>query len=110
MILCGMLGFCGCGNPTAALEFIGKVLHHVDWVAENLHPFKGEEWDVARARHKANGSAIFGPTEGVDYFVYYVLTEKRFLEHGGSVPGWLTESGHMLMALIDEWRELEEGE
>lgn len=44
-----------------------------------------------------------------DAYLYH-LTQMDLEEHGGSVPGWLTEKGHRAIMLIDKWIEMNAAE
>lgn len=96
-LIASLLGFCGCGSPEDAVQFTGKVLRliksnsDVNW--SNI---------VEVESHRRKKDDIFKDS-GSEYFTYYVLDEKEITEHGGSVPGWLTDKGHALLALIDEY-------
>lgn len=98
LILSGMLGFCGCGRPTDAAQHIRDVLSHV---ADR----KGIDFNdkAAYPKWEAQGRKI--GSDGALYFAYYFLDDKGFLEHGGSVPGWLTPKGEELLALLKELPE-----
>lgn len=96
LVLSGVLGFCGCGMPEEAAQYVRAILEHID--AGMRLPRDGyEKW-------AAHGETI--GSKGALYFAYYVLDDKGFIEHGGAVPGWLTEKGkrllEMLRALPDE--------
>jgi hypothetical protein len=93
LIMSGMLGFCGCGNPDNCLKYILDVLTHID---KSIKGMPNEEWHKQRQE-------LFQGNEGAMYFIYYVLDEKEFTEHGGSVPGWLTEKGQHLKTLLEEY-------
>ena len=89
LVLSGMLGFCGCGRPTDAATYIRDVLIHIDNGMRIDHKNNGYEKWAARGRELGSDGAL--------YFTYYVLDEKGFTEHGGSVPGWLTPKGQELL-------------
>lgn len=86
-----VLGFCNCGRPEESLRYVRDALQHIDnlkqlvWEKKQTH----EEWE-------ADGKKVFA-NAGAEYFAYYVLSEKGFEEHGGSVPGWLTDKGRELL-------------
>lgn len=93
----GMLGFCGCGAPEENLRYVlgGLALMNEErpgWPSNSMPEF--HKW---YERHKARCLAHFG-SERAEYFFYYWCDEKKFSEHGGSVPGWLTDSGLQLLA------------
>jgi hypothetical protein len=82
---CAWLGFCGCGNPEGALQTVVDVLSlyvRREWSHE------GYQQTVARERE------IFGENEGVKYLIWYWISEANLMEHGGSVPGWLTPTAN----------------
>ena len=97
-ILSGILGFCGCGMPEDTGKYIRDVLMHVDKLA-NLS--RGEGWVDRYAEWGSDGKKIFA-NSGSEYFAYYVLSEKELTEHGGSVPGWLTDKGRDVLKDLSE--------
>jgi len=87
------LGFCGCGVPDDALEFIGDVLRLMSSesfeVGKMLKLFKSED--------NSNGNGMY-------YFILYQLDQKGLTEHGTSINlSWLTDKGKSLLSDIDEW-------
>lgn len=92
-----ILGFCGCGAPHTALEFLRDILKLID-------AGKGYGDEIKKLL----------PNDGVYFFVFYMLSDKKLTEHGSSIGGcWLSDKGKELLADI-EWcieneRELEEG-
>lgn len=88
----GLLGFCGCGQPDAALRY---VLGGLDLIAEKIN------WDDPKSLpdHRARERAHFG-SDGAAYFFWYWATNEDLAEHGGSVPGWLTQRGEQIRADI----------
>lgn len=87
------MGFCGCGKPWDSAEYIIDVLLHIEKLRTHVWEKKMtfREW-------KIEGQKLF-PNDGAAYFAYYVLDEKELIEHGGSVPGWLTPKGYELLKL-----------
>lgn len=73
------LGFCGCGNPTNVLRYVHRMLSDL------------------KARRKR--SEISGTPEQ-DFFWYWADNEK-ITEHGSCIPGWLTNKGEQLLAIIE---------
>lgn len=96
LILCGILDFCGCGMPDEALEFIRQALQLVYDLKSKVHTdqITFEEW-------KAQARLLF-KSDGGEYFTWYVLDQKEFIEHGSAVPGWLTEKGLELLSDLNE--------
>ena len=80
-INCDLLGFCGCGFPDDVLFYIKHILGIV------------KTGDYLKTPKQDTGQI---------YFAFYVLTVKGFLEHGSSVPGWLTAKGEDLLADLQE--------
>ena len=104
-LLQSQLGFCVCGAPEDSLRYILRGLELIE---------EGSR-DVAedRAAHEAWLSAHFDRrmehfgTYGAEYFFYYWCDKADLSNHGGSVPGWLTDEGKNLLALLREWSALE---
>lgn len=92
------LGFCGCGMPVDATEYVLSVLEHIERLKTHVWEKKitFEEWIE-------EGKMIF-PNDGAAYFAYYVMAEKGLTEHGGSVPGWLSEKGYAMVDRIKTWQ------
>lgn len=91
LIHIGFFGFCGCGMPWLSISLVGKVLKHIQ-VKTSEKAYK--DW-------QEEGKKI--ASEEVLYFIYYWLDYKGYTDHGGSVPGWLTEDGEKLLHYIEEW-------
>lgn len=90
------LGFCGCGQPETVLLFLKEVLELI-----SDEPAEGVTFDEWYPGHRAKELALFH-SDGIAYFVWYVLADKDITEHGGSVPGWLTEKGEALLSRLRE--------
>lgn len=90
-----VLGFCCCGQPDANLKFIAQVLKHIN-------ELKTEVWskNISFEDWQFQGSTI--ASENALYFAYYFLDQKELTEHGGSVPGWLTDKGIEFMEDVNE--------
>lgn len=82
----GVLDFCGCGMPDAALEHVRDSLQLIKdlYSTENYNKWREKELDLFN-------------NYGVAYFMYYFLDNKGLTEHGGQVPGWLTLEGEELL-------------
>lgn len=92
-----VLGFCGCGMPSAALEYVRKALQLVDDLNNNESTMK--QWAERKKEVFAN--------DGAEYFMWYFLDNMQLTEHGFSVPGWLTEKGIELLSDLTELSALE---
>lgn len=90
-----VFGFCGCGNTEDTLKYIRDHMQLLD-------------------DHKKNH---FGPETGArytfspaEYLVWYELDRVRLTEHGGAVPGWLTQFGEEMLHDLNIMYPIEEGE
>lgn len=95
----GFLGFCGCGTPEENIEYIRKGLELLGepYPKDGTYAEQKPEWDARQARRDEH----FG-NHGSAYFFYYWADKNGLTEHGGAVPGWLTEKGKHLLALLNE--------
>jgi hypothetical protein len=93
-----ILGFCGCGMPDAAIRYVRDCLQQVkdlgDLDRKNGWSESYKKWENRNKELFVNG--------GSEYFMWYYLDNKGFTEHGGSVPGWLTEKGLDLLSDLNE--------
>ncbi len=78
-------GFCGCGQPDEAATFLFSVLDCIDQLQHDR--------DYSRLDKLI-------PDPGMRYFILYQLDNLGFLDHGGSVPGWLTQDGRDCLELL----------
>ena len=99
LIQMGILGFCGCGSPEQNLEYVLGGLTLLDEKTE-LYDSDKPDWNAYHAKSLEH----FG-NEQAEYFFWYWLDTKGFTEHGGGVPGWLTEEGEKLLELLKEWKD-----
>lgn len=89
------LGFCGCGDPVSNLRYVLGGLRLLDdlrrkvWAKEETYA----DWWARCQAHFGN--------ERATYFFWYWLDKEHLSEHGGAVPGWLTESGERLLNELD---------
>lgn len=81
-----VLGFCGCGDPDSAMLLVRDILKLIK-----------EEKEYSEEITKAL------PTDGVYYFVLYMLCDRGLIEHGSIVcRSWLTDKGEEVLSDI-EW-------
>jgi len=92
----GILGFCGCGCAEENLKHVRGGLECILALQEKVWTKKltWDEWNKQALAH-------FG-SEGGKYFFFYWAAEKDFTEHGGAVPGWLSEKGKDVLAMLRE--------
>lgn len=95
---CGVLGFCACGAPEENLTFILGALELISQQCPDDIP-----WSTWWEENQAKKAAYFG-NDGAAYFFYYCADKAELTEHGGSVPGWLTEKGEELLTLLRHWK------
>ena len=93
VVLGGMLGFCGCGMPDEAAAFLFKLLSMLDQRSAIDYKERFNIRDGLFSGEHKNGTA---------YLLYYFLDKEEITEHGGSVPGWLTEKGQMILDHLKE--------
>lgn len=98
LISIGVLGFCGCGMPGDALEYVRSALQLVNdlkkiaWGDRSAY----KQWEKRKRKLFAD--------DGAEYFMWYFLDDKGLTEHGTSVPGWLTDKGVELLSYLNELR------
>ena len=93
--------FCGCGSPEDAAKFIFYGLEFIGWRLDQLKEsdvsVRGPEWKALCDRLDKRKIELFG-SDGAAYFFYYWADKEELTDHGGSVPGWLTDKGKAVMA------------
>ena len=106
MLLCSdsFIGFCGCGLWTDFDYILGGLELIDDMRADQDVPF--DEW---YPKIVARRLAHFG-SEAAAQFFFKWLDTKGYAEHGGSVPGWLTDGGLELLGLMREAKAMREEE
>lgn len=74
-IAVGLMNFCGCGDHESMLKHVRDILqeikNHVD----------------------SKFTVGFSDYSGAKYLAWYVIDKLEWTEHGGAVPGWLTDLG-----------------
>ncbi len=87
----GKLGFCGCGDPDEALNYIKCVLQSI------------EDRQKPECDFRLNIVNLIALTGKAHYFTLYFLDDKGLTEHGSSVGGcWLTQKGSELLEDLTE--------
>ena len=95
----GLMGFCGCGMPEDSLRYVREGMRILRNLQSDVD--KDDVEDHYR-RHKEACKAHFG-SDGAEYFFWYWLNDTmEWAEHGGSVPGWLTETGEAILADLEQ--------
>jgi len=98
------LGLCGCGDHESAFDFVRGGLQLIADVKLGPHYTRNAgrfdpEFEKWCDDHSKREAAYFG-SRGAMFFFYYWADDKGFTEHGGSVPGWLTEEGEAMLAKL----------
>lgn len=103
LVQIGMLGFCGCGASEESLSYVRDGLAHINRLREESPKQSNghEAWNKWWEQWQADGLALFG-NDRARWFFYYWADQKGFTEHGGSVPGWLTDEGRELLSDLNE--------
>lgn len=90
---------CGCGEPEYVLALLQNVLTMLDRSYGREWNEKGEWFGAWRQYNPA-----------MHYLALYVLSALGLEEHGGSVPGWITAKGKVILEALrrlgtnpDEW-------
>lgn len=94
-----VLGFCCCGVPEYSLSIVYKAL-------SLLNSYRKDEIDYDSF---SNGCLKQFGSQEITYFIWYTIDEMGLTEHGGSVPGWMTEKGkELLLDLGDYFKDKKE--
>lgn len=94
LLQAGILEMCCCGNPELNLWYVMRGLE----VVESRRDYTPEGY----AKSRALADEVFKSTESENFF-YYWTAARDYTEHGGSIPGWLTEKGRDLLEMLREW-------
>lgn len=105
-IMSGFFNFCGCGCPEDSLKFIKDGLAHIQNRTKKIQENHGEKFKLTWDELQKEQTFIFG-SSGAAYFFYYWCDKEELTEHGGSVPGWLTTKGEVVLNLLTLNTELE---
>lgn len=97
-LMMGVFGFCGCGMPWYTLAYIRDELENIkrytEWINENHHITK----DIPSPMENNDKEENLGRS----YFIWYWFDKMGYTDHGGSVPGWLTDEGESLLECLKE--------
>lgn len=96
----GRLKFCGCGQPEQVMRRMKDVMRCMA-NRSNALPASLEAYSILTDElwEKA------GPDNISRYLLLYILDAAGLEEHGGSVPGWLTEDGEELLTFLENTPE-----
>lgn len=86
------LGFCCCGRPSDALEYIRQGLLFIEGGRQ-----ESESYDEYLKRT----ADTFG-SEAAGTFFFYWADKESLTEHGGSIPGWLEFRGYELLHKLNQ--------
>jgi len=82
-----LLGFCGCGIPSETRMHVLAVLERFSDENDRWHS------------DDAADTQLFGP-QASRYFMWYWLAHHGYIEHGYSLPGWLSKKGLWLRDVL----------
>ncbi len=85
--------WCGCGFPDEAMAFLKEFLALFQTTDDDGR-LCNLVWDKYKAFDEKYGKGVVTAFE-------YLLTGADILEHGGSVPGWLTRLGINLKFFLE---------
>lgn len=107
-IQCERFGFCGCGNPEANLLYVLGGLALIGERRPNYFTTDPATWNAWNEEHHKRAALHFG-NDSAESFFYYWCDKEKLTQHGGSIPGWLTEEGqNLLNKLLQFKQELED--
>src|SRR5690242_4982650 len=88
------LGWCGCGRPDYALEFMRDVLRLI-----NRQRGGASFQEVYDALRKMLGDKYH---PGLYWSYFYMLDQHGLTQHGGNISGgWLTDYGKRILAELE---------
>lgn len=93
-----ILKFCGCGLPDENVRYIRDALALVDW---NRQSIRDQEPEHGWTEYRKRCTKLFN-NHNAEYFMWYWLDMQGYVEHGSSLPGWLSESGEELLEAMNE--------
>jgi hypothetical protein len=86
-------GFCGCGRPEESLRCLYRCLSLINDFHDGKYDGQYEAWNTEWDK--------IGSSEVV-YVLWYLLDKLALTEHGGHVPGWLTDKGAEMLQGLQE--------
>jgi hypothetical protein len=100
---CDKFDFCGCGMPADVVEYVYKSLLVID---EDWKRKDKQSHDITYPIFVAACNDLY-KSDGEKYFMWYWLDNQGYTEHGGGVPGWLTNEGKEVLKELSEFYEQE---
>jgi hypothetical protein len=93
----GFFEFCSCGAPEDNLEYVLRGLESIAALQDKVwtKAMTYEQWAAECDKHLGDDKA--------QYFFFYWADFQELTEHGGAVPGWLTDKGRDVMTMLREW-------
>lgn len=91
------MNLCRCGQLDRALRAIRVALESLWTPTDVAH---GPEHDAAWEARKTAVPPIWDNDFGL--LTYYLLDTWGLTEHGSSIPGWLTDDGHIVLRFLQE--------
>lgn len=82
----GVFKWCGCGMKEEALIYVRDILSLIRGIEDSK--FTKEAWNELQKYFKSYKDY---------YFALYWMDNLGLTQHGGSVPGWLTEKGEAIL-------------
>lgn len=83
--------------PQETMTLMRDVLEVLRW---NMDDEQGidHKTSFSEFRKRLESLICFESKKGLAYSYFYMLDAAELIEHGGSVPGWLSDSGQSLLA------------
>lgn len=98
LIQVSVFGFCSCGDSEANLKYVRDGFRHINSLMDQ--PRDHSSFDEWYAEMKKRGLDLFGNEQPQNFFFYWA-DKEGYTEHGGCIPGWLTEKGKDLLKALD---------
>ena len=97
------LALCKCGIPEETYEVIRLYLQiRKDWCTDKIE-YNGVVHRYLTDLHIDDADEL---QSGILQFMMYILDDKGFTTHGGSIGGcWLTDDGERLLTVLNAWHE-----
>jgi hypothetical protein len=92
----GCLGLCDCGNPEQNIRYIHNMMDLLDRLNSDTRKDAIEWKEFDKLSTSLAGNKISAQ------FFWYWLDWRELTNHGGSIPGWLTDTGHKTLQLLRE--------
>jgi|ERR1051325_1295910 hypothetical protein len=105
------MNWCCCGQPELAASLLFDALSLAKWRFDVSATLRSkEDFEAANERYEQyrKRELELMSNDSIAYFVWYTIDAAGLMEHGSSIPGWLTEKGKEMLEALRELRNLKE--